>query len=289
VSSPADQPRRRHVTLRGAQLQVVEAGDPQAPPFLFLHGWPESWPAWAQVMSCAAGQAHALAIDLPGVGASAGLATDGSKSQLAAVVHDLIGTLGLTDVTLVGHDIGGMVTYRYLRDYHDISRAVIMNVPVPGVEPWDDFVRLPALFHFALHSIPELPEALIQGRQREYFDYFYSALSADPSRITAEARRSYAAAYAADDQLTAGFDWYRAFPRDVEDNRRASLGPPVATPVLCLRGERERGGDLATFADGFRSAGLTHVEQALIAGAGHFTPEEAPREVWRNIAAFAGL
>jgi pimeloyl-ACP methyl ester carboxylesterase len=241
VSSPAGHPRRRQVTLRGAQVQVVEAGDPQAPPFLFLHGWPESSAAWARIMSCAVGQAHALAVDLPGVGTSAGLATDGSKSAVAAVVHDLIGTLGLTDVTLVGHDIGGMVTYRYLRDYRDISRAVIMNVPVPGVEPWDDFVRLPALFHFALHSIPELPEALIQGRQREYFDYFYSALSADPSRITAEARGSYAAAYAADDQLTAGFDWYRAFPRDIEDNRRASLGPRGPRSALVQRSFRGSG------------------------------------------------
>jgi pimeloyl-ACP methyl ester carboxylesterase len=289
MSSAADPYRRRPVALRGARLQVVEAGDPQAPPFLFLHGWPEASPAWAQVMSHAAGQAHALAIDLPGVGASADVATDGSKSALAEVVHELIGTLGLADVTLVGHDIGGMVAYRYLRDYRDISRAVIMNVPVPGVEPWAEFVRLPALFHFALHAIPELPEALVQGRQEEYFDYFYSALSADSSRITPEARRSYAAAYATDDQLTAGFDWYRAFPRDVEDNRQAALGPPVATPVLYLRGERERGGDLAAFANGLRSAGLARVEAALIAGSGHFAPEEAPREVWRKIAAFAGL
>jgi pimeloyl-ACP methyl ester carboxylesterase len=289
MSPPADRLRRRPVALRGTQLQVVEAGDPQAPPFLFLHGWPESSPAWAQVMSRAAGQAHALAIDLPGIGASAEVATDGSKSALAEIVHELISALGLTDVTLVGHDIGGMVTYRYLRDYHDISRAVIMDVPVPGVEPWNEFVRLPALFHFALHSIPKLPEALIQGRQEEYFSYFYSALSADSSLITAEARRSYAAAYATDAQLTAGFDWYRAFPRDVEDNRRSALGPPVATPLLYLRGERERGGDLATFANGFRSAGLARVESALLPGAGHFAPEEAPGEVWRKIAAFAGL
>jgi pimeloyl-ACP methyl ester carboxylesterase len=204
MSSSGDWLRRRTVALPGGQLQVVEAGDPQAPAFLFLHGWPESAAAWAQVMSHAGGQARALAIDLPGIGASAEVSTDGSKSALAEIVHELIGTLGLTDVTLVGHDIGGMVTYRYLRDYHDISRAVIMDVPVPGVEPWDEFVRLPALFHFALHSIPKLPEALIQGRQEEYFSYFYSALSADSSLITAEARRRDPAAYDTNLKLTAG-------------------------------------------------------------------------------------
>ena len=67
-------------------------------------------------------------------------------------------------MTLVGHDIGGMVVYAYLRAYQDLARAVIMDVPVPGVAPWEEFVREPYLWHFALHSIADLPERLVQGR-----------------------------------------------------------------------------------------------------------------------------
>lgn len=57
---------------------------------------------------------------------SAGAATDGSKGQLADTVHQLISAMGLTGVTLVGHDIGGMAGYAYLRAHQDLARAVIL-------------------------------------------------------------------------------------------------------------------------------------------------------------------
>lgn len=100
-----------------------------------------------------------------------------------------------------------------------------MDVPLPGVAPWEEFVRSPFLFHFALHAVPDLPERLVQGRQEDYFGYFYDALSADPSTITEEARRAYQAAYASDRALTASFNWYRAFPQDVEDSPRSYKRP----------------------------------------------------------------
>ncbi len=286
---PEDGFRHQQVTVGDADLHVVEAGDPGAPPFVFLHGWPESSRTWAQIMTLAAGSVRAIAIDLPGVGESAGAATDGSKRQIAGVVDQFLSVLGLTGVTLVGHDIGGMVTYAYLRAYQGIDRAVIMDVPLPGVAPWEEFVRSPFLFHFALHAVPDLPERLVQGRQEDYFGYFYDALSADPSKITADARRAQEAAYASDSALTASFNWYRAFPRDVEDSQRASAGPPVSTPLLYLRGERERGGDIGPYVQGLRDAGVTNVQSALVPGAGHFTQEEAPAETWRLIARFGGL
>jgi pimeloyl-ACP methyl ester carboxylesterase len=281
--------RHTQVAVGDAQVHVVEAGDPDGQPFVFLHGWPESWRAWEQVMTAAAGQVRAIAIDLPGVGESAGAATDGSKAALADAVHQLLSGMGLTGVTLVGHDVGGMITYAYLRRYQDLARAVIMDIVVPGVPPWEEFLRQPFLWHFALHSVPELPERLVQGRQREYFDYFYAALSADPAKITEEARRAYAAAYASDSALTAGFSWFRAFSRDAAANLRASEGAHVTTPVLYLRGEKERGGDISGYSGGLRGAGLTHLEQAVVPDAGHFTQEEAPQETWRLIAGFAGL
>ena len=66
-------------------------------------------------------------------------------------------------------------------------------------------------------------------------------------------------------------------------------GSPVSTPLLYLRGERERGGGLGPYVQGLRDAGMTHVQSALVPGAGHFTQEEAPAETWRLIARFAKL
>jgi pimeloyl-ACP methyl ester carboxylesterase len=280
--------RHRQVAVADSLLHVVEAGDRDGVPFLFLHGWPESWRSWRQVMTLAARQARAVAIDLPGVGESSGAATDGSKRQLAAVVHELVAAMGLRDVTLVGQDVGGMVAYAYLRAYQDAARVVIMDVVVPGVDPWEEVLRNPYLWHFAMHMIPALPERLVQGRQEDYFGYFYDVLSHDKRRIGAEARAAYAKAYASDGALTAGFNWYRTLYQDAADNRQAAAGSPASTPVLYLRGEHESG-NIDAYVRGLRAAGVRHVERALVPDAGHFTQEEAPEQTWQLIARFAGL
>jgi pimeloyl-ACP methyl ester carboxylesterase len=280
--------RHSQVAVAGSSLHVVELGDPEAVPFLFLHGWPESWRSWSQVMRLASRQVRAIAIDLPGIGESTGNPTDGSKRQIAATVHTLVESMGLRDLTLVGQDVGGMVTYSYLREFPDLKQAVIMDVVIPGVDPWDQVLHNPYLWHFAFHSIPKLPERLVQGRQGEYFDYFYDAISADPTQITGEARAAYAQAYATDSALTAGFNWYRTFPQDAEANQGASSHAQVTTPLLYLRGERE-GGEISDYLDGFRSVGLARVDHALVPNAGHFTQEEAPEHTRRLIAEFTGI
>jgi len=56
--------------------------------------------------------------------------------------------------------------------------------------------------------------------------------------------------------------------------------------LLYLRGEEERSGHIDSYVEGLHSAGLTHVEPALVPGTGHFTPEEAPEATWDLIRRF---
>jgi pimeloyl-ACP methyl ester carboxylesterase len=280
--------RHHHVTVGEHRVHVAETGDPDGLPFLFLHGWPESWRAWDSVLALAGAQGRALAIDLPGVGESTG-PSDGTTGDLARIVHEVAVALGLRSLTLVGHDIGAMVAYSYLRRYHDVERVVIMDIVLPGVDPWEEFLRQPFLWHFAFHTVPDLPEHLVQGRQGEYFRYFYEVLAARPEAISDAARRDYADAYAADGALAASFAWYRAFTRDAAENRLLTAGPPVRTPVLYLRGDKERGGDITGYAEGLRRAGVTNLDYATVPGCGHFPHEEAPGLLWDRIATFAGL
>lgn len=280
--------RHHQVTVGEHRVHVAESGDPDGRPVLFLHGWPESWRAWAPVMAQAGDRARTLALDLPGVGESAG-PSDGSTADLARIVHEVAVALHLRPLTLAGHDIGGMVAYSYLRLYPDVDRVVIMDIVLPGVDPWEEFLRLPVLWHFAFHNVPGLPEHLVRGHQAEYFRYFYETLAARPGAITGPARDDFAAAYASGAALTASFAWFRAFTRDAEANRDLAAGPPVTTPLLYLRGDQERGGDIAGYVAGLRAAGVTNLEQATVPGCGHFPHEEAPGLLWKLIARFAGL
>ena len=279
--------RERMVEAAGCSLHVVEAGATNGPAVLLLHGWPQSGAAWRPMMQVASDRIRTIAIDLPGVGRSSADPTDGSKAQLAEVVHALIVAMRLREVTLVGHDVGGMIVFTYLREYDDLARAVIMDVVIPGVPPWNEVERNPHIWHFVFHSIPELPEILVQRHQREYFDYFYEILSVDPGAITVAARAEYAAAYATTGALTAGFNWYRTFAEDARHNARTNR-LALMTPVLYLCGDGERG-NIESYVEGLRSAGHVNVQHALIPHAGHFAPEEAPAATWRAISAFAGL
>jgi pimeloyl-ACP methyl ester carboxylesterase len=278
--------RHHQVTIADASIHAVTAGPPDAPALVLLHGWPESWATWRGLASLAAPTHRIVAIDLPGVGGSSRGDTSGSKVGIARLVRGLVAALGLADVTLVGHDIGGMVTYAYLREFPDLPRAVIMDVPVPGVDPWDDFVRAPFLWHFALHAVPGLPEQLVTGRQPGYFGYFYDLLSATSGVPTSEVRGEQVSAYATADALTAGFDWFRAFGDDVRSNRATASGPPTTTPLLYLRGGSERGGSIGPYVAGLRRAGVADVRSAVVDGAGHFPHEEAAVATWTAISEF---
>jgi pimeloyl-ACP methyl ester carboxylesterase len=183
-----------------------------------------------------------------------------------------------------------MVVFPYLCRYHqELERAVIMNVVVPGLKPWDEVLRNPYIWHFGFHSVPDLPEKLVSGKQREYFDYFFNTITADPKHITDEARYRYAQAYASPSALTTGFNWYRAFQQDAKDNREGIAGQQrIETPLLYLRGDHEYG-KIDDYVAGFKEANIANIQSAIIPNSGHFAPEEQPEAIWEKIAAFMEL
>jgi pimeloyl-ACP methyl ester carboxylesterase len=277
----------RQVEVDGLSIHVVEAGSGLTPAVVCLHGWPEDGSAFEAVMADLGRGAHVLALDLPEIGQSRGAPAAYDAATLAGAVRRTIAALGLKDVTLVGHDLGGMIAYAYLRAYPDeLARAVIADVVIPGVEPWSEVIRNPQMFHFAFHATPDLPELLVTGHEAAYFDFFFKAI-AGPRGVPAELRARHAAAYARPQALHAGFEWYRAFKEDERFNRGFD-GRPLATPVLCLRGDRDYG-KLEAYLDGLRRAGLTRVTGETIADCGHFMPEEQPQAMAQALRRFVGL
>ena len=101
--------QHRQVTVSGTSIHAVTAGPADAPAVVLLHGWPESWATWRELIPLAEPDHRVVAIDLPGIGGSGVGGITGSKAGIASLIHGLIAALGLADVTLIGHDIGGMV------------------------------------------------------------------------------------------------------------------------------------------------------------------------------------
>jgi pimeloyl-ACP methyl ester carboxylesterase len=262
----------KHVESDQLTIAVRCAGRADKPAFVLLHGWPQCAVSFDRVAARLAGDFFVLAPDLPGVGSSRGLPASGEKSMLAPHVESVIAALRARDVILAGHDVGGMVAFACFQRFGaQLAGGAILNTVIPGIDPWDKVLANPHVWHFAFHAIPRLPEKLVAGRERAYFDYFFDILADVPERIGPSARELYARAYGRPEALKAGFDWYRAMPADAKRNRAAHA---PALPLLCIRGEKDAG-DIEDYLSGLRNTGITDIAGRVIPG-GHFSADESP-------------
>jgi hypothetical protein len=97
-----------HDLPTGVRVHLASAGPPDAPPVLAVHGWPQHWWSWRNVIRELAGEFRLLCPDLRGLGWSGPAADDDYRKQrLAEDQIALIDALGIDRVRLVGHDWGG--------------------------------------------------------------------------------------------------------------------------------------------------------------------------------------
>lgn len=101
----------RDVTVHGIRLHVAEGGPPDAPAVVLLHGWPQHWWMWRDVLGPLARDRRVIAPDLRGLGWSDAPPGGYRKQQLADDVLALLDALELDRVDLIGHDWGGIVGF----------------------------------------------------------------------------------------------------------------------------------------------------------------------------------
>lgn len=130
--------------VNGTSTVVLAAGDPDAPPLVFLHG-AGTWHGWGFSEGWTA--THRVLIPFhPGYGLSDDL--EGLSEVHDLVIHyvELFDQLGLTaDVDLVGLSLGGLLAARFaIEQKHRLRRLVLCcpgGLRAPGVEV-DDLFRI---------------------------------------------------------------------------------------------------------------------------------------------------
>ena len=94
----------------------------------------------------------------------------------------------------------------------------------------------------------------------------------------------YAVQFAQAGAMRAGFDLYRAFPTDAEENRKwVEEKGKCKVPCLALNGD---GSPLKEIAGEMAGEMYESVEVKEVAGSGHYVAEEAPEEFVKAIADF---
>jgi pimeloyl-ACP methyl ester carboxylesterase len=97
----------RRVELPGAEVNYVELGEGE--PILFVHGISGSWQNWLENLAHFGRGHRAIALDLPGFGASPMPSWDIDMPAYGRLVHDFCEKLGVEGATIVGNSMGGFI------------------------------------------------------------------------------------------------------------------------------------------------------------------------------------
>jgi pimeloyl-ACP methyl ester carboxylesterase len=248
---------------------------------LLLHGYAETSTMWRPVIPTLAEHFTVIAPDLPGIGDSS-IPSDGLDMTTAAIrIHSLVRSLGVQQAEVVGHDIGLMVAYAYASKFPaEVKKLVLMDAFLPGVDGWEAIYNNPGIWHFRFHG--PTPEALVQGRERIYFEHFWNDFAADKTRSIPEAdRKAYAMAYARPGRMRAGWAYFVSFQKAADDFAVFARSK-LPMPVLSIGGAKGNGDALG------RQAKLvaSDVTVIVLKDAGHWLMEERPQETTAALLKF---
>lgn len=269
----------RDAKIGDVQLHYLTVG--HGPTVVLLHGFAQTSRMWRPIMPMLAEKFTVVAPDLPGIGESS-IPTDKIDMLSSANrIHDLVRSLGAEKAHVVGHDIGLMVAYAYAAQFPtETEKLAVMDAFLPGVPGWEPIYNNPHLWHFRFNG--EYPEALIKGRERTYFEYFWNVFAADKTHSIPEAdRKAYTEAYSRPGRMRAAWTYFASWPQLAKDFGQLSQ-TRLTMPVLSIGGDKANGNELAQQ----MKLVATDVSVVVLKDTGHWILEERPKETAEALVNF---
>ena len=227
----------RDAKIDNVQLHFLTAG--HGPVVILLHGFAETSRMWQPIIPLLAEKFTVIAPDLPGIGDSS-IPEKIDMLSAARQIHELVRSLKIEKARVVGHDIGLMVAYAYAAQFpNETEKLAVMDAFLPGVPGWQAIYNAPNIWHFRFNG--EYPEALVKGRERIYFEYFWNVFAANKTRSIPEAdRKAYTEAYSKPGRMRAAWAYFASWPQLSKDFSQLSQ-TKLTMPVLSIGGEKSLG------------------------------------------------
>jgi len=268
--------------LGAVKIHYLRAGTGKKT-LVLIHGFGDTSHMWIPLFDEFGKDYTIIAPDMRGLGESSRPAGGYDKKTIAADIHELMKSLGVEKINLVGHDIGLMVAYAYAAQYpNDVEKLALLEAPIPGIgEIWEKVYTTPALWHFHFVNSPIALE-LVKGRERIFLEHFWLTLSPHPETFSEADRRLYAKSYAQAGAMRAAFEMFKAFnTQDATDNR-SFAGRKLTMPVLTIEGDKAMGGALETQS----KIVANNVTSIILTDTGHWLMEQRPAETKAELKKF---
>lgn len=278
--------RSNYAKLSEVTMHYLTAGTGQQP-LVLLHGIPQSAHEWTHVIPLLGDQYRIIAPDMRGLGDTSRPASGYDKKTVAADVWELLTKhLGIDSFYLVGHDWGGPVAFSLTLQHRDaVRKLAILDVAVPG--DGGEMSQGGRRWHHPFFRTPDLPEALIGGREHIYLDWLFDNYGAHANVVSPEDKQEYFRTYTKPGGLRTLLAYYRGFPMDVIDNEALlERDGKLRMPVLALGGDSGFGRGLECLESMKRVA--DNVTGGLIPNSGHWVAEEAPEFIASELRKFFG-
>lgn len=118
----------------------------KGPVVVLIHGYAENSDSWAPLAVDLMKDHTVVVPDLRGIGRSSKPDGGYDKKTQAKDIRAVVTALGYDKTFVVAHDIGNMVAYAYAATYPDkVERLVVMDAPIPGIEPWKKILLNPGV------------------------------------------------------------------------------------------------------------------------------------------------
>ena len=276
----------KFVQANGIRQHVVIGGE--GPPLLLVHGWPENWYAWRDVMPDLAKKYTVIAVDQRGMGLTEKTRTGYDTATLARDLAALMTKLGHQRFAVVGHDTGMVIGYALAADFRDrVARLAVAEVPGPptlkGSPPaFIDAAHNDKLWHISFNRVDDpLILDMVSSNADAYYRYEYD-VQGGGTTPSEKAIKYYIGLYTNDrSALRASFGFYRAWDTTTAQNG-ARQAAPLTIPVLGIGGVNSWGPAVGGAMNGF----ATNVQTAVIPGAGHWVAEQAPESLLATLVPF---
>ncbi|MFQ6026315.1 MAG: alpha/beta fold hydrolase [Dehalococcoidia bacterium] len=281
----------RTAVVNGINIHYVTQG--QGPPVIMLHGWPEFWYAWRKQIPVLAERFEVIVPDLRGFGYSdkplAGYDTRSSASD----VYQLALSLGHQRLSLIAHDIGARIAFRFTLDHEEAVDRLALLDSTPPIEQLANQVPqvIRERWHSYFHQQFDLPEKLIEGREEIYLRHIFRDWCINKYILTNEEVAQYVKAYSQPGALRGGFNYYRAAAYEDPPHWRADAERTLPQPLLFLFGDRRVKTAAAMGAGPLEEAwrkAFPNSRGKHLGNYGHFLQWEAPEAVNRELLAFLG-
>jgi pimeloyl-ACP methyl ester carboxylesterase len=236
-------------------------------PVFLLHGVPKTMSYWRHVVPLLTRHYTVVAVDLRGFGGSERPPSGYDTQTMAADVAGLASHLGFDQFRIAGEDWGAAIAYAVAAFHRRrVRQLVFQETLLPGLPPPSQpDPSLPADdgrtgWHFSFFGVPNLPELLLAGRERQFWTYFARRQMWDPSALTETDIDEMVRSLEQPGGTRAILEMYRARQLDAEQNR-PHYANPISCPVLAVGAEAyladQVGSQLAQVASNVRGAVIT--------------------------------